>query len=36
MSSLDHHQFRAKDLFNDGLAVIITEKDAVKCAAIAA
>ena len=31
-----HHQFRAKDLsFNDGLAVIITEKDAVKCAAIA-
>lgn len=28
----DHHPFRAEDIcFNDGLAVIMTEKDAVKC-----
>lgn len=32
----DHHRFKAKDLrFNDGLTVIMTEKDAVKCAAVA-
>lgn len=32
----DHHPFAASDIkFNDGLAVIMTEKDAVKCAAYA-
>lgn len=32
----DHHGFRAADLvFNDGLPVVMTEKDAVKCAGIA-
>ena len=33
----DHHRFSARDLrFGDGLAVIMTEKDAVKCRAFAA
>jgi tetraacyldisaccharide 4'-kinase len=28
----DHHPFRAEDLaFGDGLPVVMTEKDAVKC-----
>ncbi|PUD98348.1 MAG: tetraacyldisaccharide 4'-kinase [Candidatus Sedimenticola endophacoides] len=32
----DHHRFRAADIaFEDGLTVLMTEKDAVKCAAIA-
>lgn len=32
----DHHPFTADDIkFNDGLAVVMTEKDAVKCAAYA-
>lgn len=32
----DHHQFKSADIsFNDGAAVIMTEKDAVKCAKFA-
>lgn len=32
----DHHMFRAEDIrFDDGLAVVMTEKDAVKCSRIA-
>lgn len=35
-SFADHHRFEADDLnFNDGLAVLMTEKDAVKCQAFA-
>jgi tetraacyldisaccharide 4'-kinase len=33
----DHHRYRAADIaFNDGLPVLMTEKDAVKCRAFAA
>ncbi|HMV72214.1 MAG TPA: tetraacyldisaccharide 4'-kinase, partial [Pseudomonadales bacterium] len=33
----DHHHFRAQDLqFGDGLRVVMTEKDAVKCRRLAA